>query len=889
MKRKLMFLIGLSSLCLTSCINALPSVSTPAESTPQETVNPGETSTSDVISDSTSSEISASDVVTESPLEVYVLEMCGIYGDSLYLQQGNFDILIDAGWDTDGAYVRDFVDSHLEDGVLDLLVVTHAHGDHVGGMTTALTNVETITNIIDYGTFATAPSGSENGLAGYEALKKTYINAGTTYTSAYAAVNEPGKKVLQFSEDFSVEVLNTNCYHENGIATSKSANESSVSLLFKYKDFTFLSQGDGTTGTEEQLMAHETLSEVTMYKSSHHGSNGSNSRKFLDTINPKQVVFSASRALSYSDRTNKEVNKTGTSGHPSADAVQRIYATGNIAENRNVYWNMYAGTMKFTTYGADEAVPLEGFGPERLGYYELVNGEYVKVTGEENAKFHETKVFKARGYEPYLNQTPSNPGEDNPGEDNPGEDNPTNDYADMAYTSYTDFIDAADGTMLKVKGVVSGANSNTGFIHDGENGYYIYDKTVVPTLEIGKTYTLVGSKKNYNGIQELTSVVYSAVEETNCEITTKNISSLNFATPADMKYYHTSVGLLENATVKSIPDLSNYTKTSYSLTTTLDGKDIKVSVDKNYIGEEAYNASLEALAGVIVGQTISFEAVVIVKSSSVELMIVDPSKISASAVSNETLLANSISKVSVSATIPNDVTSIVLPTQSDDGKVSFTWASSNPAVISTSGVVTAADSDQTVTLTLTATLGTDTLTKEFTSCVLGGGSSATLAYTETFTHANSTASGSYGGSGIKGGYAKADATFTAGYSWTLDNALHGSLANDKPYTGSDESWCIRMKPVAEVITNFTFTNLSYVDFYYAGYGSSTGSTIKVYYSIDGGNTWVDTNSSFETTSEPTLGRVYINQTEACMIKFVMTDDDTGAKANIDHVSFYTAE
>ena len=198
MKRKLMFLIGLSSLCLTSCINALPSVSTPAESTPQETVT-SETSTSEVVSDSTSTEISSSDVVEESPLEVYVLEMCGIYGDSLYLQQGNVDILIDAGWDTDGAYVRDFVDSHLEDGVLDLLVVTHAHGDHVGGMTTALTNVETITNIIDYGTFATAPSGSENGLAGYEALKKTYINAGTTYTSAYAAVNEPGKKVLQFN------------------------------------------------------------------------------------------------------------------------------------------------------------------------------------------------------------------------------------------------------------------------------------------------------------------------------------------------------------------------------------------------------------------------------------------------------------------------------------------------------------------------------------------------------------------------------------------------------------------------------------------------------------------------------------------------------------------
>ena len=125
--------------------------------------------------DTGSTSDSANENVDDSPLEIYVLEMCGIYGDSIYIQQGDVDILIDAGWDTDGEYVRDFVDEYLEDDVLDLLVATHPHGDHVGGMATALTNVENITNIIDYGTFASTPSGSENGLAAYETLKKQYI------------------------------------------------------------------------------------------------------------------------------------------------------------------------------------------------------------------------------------------------------------------------------------------------------------------------------------------------------------------------------------------------------------------------------------------------------------------------------------------------------------------------------------------------------------------------------------------------------------------------------------------------------------------------------------------------------------------------------------------
>ena len=77
----------------------------------------------------------------------------------------------------------------------------------------------------------------------------------------------------------------------------------------------------------------ENLPEVTMYKASHHASNGSNSRPFLDKINPKEVIISASRALSYNNRTNKEVNKEATSGHPADEAIGRIYNTKNIKEN----------------------------------------------------------------------------------------------------------------------------------------------------------------------------------------------------------------------------------------------------------------------------------------------------------------------------------------------------------------------------------------------------------------------------------------------------------------------------------------------------------------------------------------------------------------------------
>lgn len=908
MKKKLFCLLALTALSIVGCGQTpaenptiMPTVDPTSEK--PSTVEPTTEvpTTEDLTTEEPTSEVPTTEepqptdpVVEQNPLEIYILEMCGIYGDSIYLKQGDVDILIDAGWDTDGEYVRDFVDSYCTDGTLDLLVATHPHGDHVGGMSLALSNVENVANIIDYGTFATAPSGGENGLGAYEKLKKEYIEDGAKYTAAYNAVNG-GQKVLSFNEDFSVEVMNTGNYYTDGVASTADPNGHSVSLLFKYKDFTFLTQGDATTDEEEGLLKNEEMPEVTMYKASHHGSHGSNSQAFLNKINPKEVVISASRALSYQNRTNKEVNKLATSGHPADEAIGRIYNTPNIKENKNVYWNMYAGTMKFTTEGANEAVALEGFGPERLGYYEQINGEYVKVTGEENLRFHETKVFKARGYDKYLNQ-PDTPIDPNPNP-NPDPDPvpPSGEYADMEYSLHSEYLAAADGTTLKVKGVVTSSNGkNTAFMQDGTEGYYIYDKTLVPNLVVGKTYTLVGSKKNYNGIHEICDVVYNVEENNACSVEAIDVTSLDFTSTTVMQPYHASIVSFKDLAIVDIPDLASYTRTSYTISTKLDEKSIKVNVDKSYLGEEVYNKTLTDFASLLIGQTISFEAIISVKQSSTELTLVNPEKLTAGTVSNEAVLDNAINSVVIDGTIKNGVNSIELPTSVEGSDVTLSWASSDESVISTTGAVVAKDADTIVTLTLTVSLNGESKTAEYTVCVIGKGTNAVLAYTEDFTHANSDASGSYGGSGIKGGYADGVATFHEGYTWTFNSALHGSLANDKPYvTDPDETWCARIKPTsvnenAGIYTNFSFENLEYVDFYYAAYGQNVGSILTVYYSIDGGTTWVATEQTFVTGLEATYARVYINQTEACMIKFAFENDKTGATSNIDYVQFYVS-
>ena len=139
--------------------------------------------------------------------------------------------------------------------------------------------------------------------------------------------------------------------------------------------------------------------------------------KNLDALNPKAVAISAARANQYQAKPgvpnkNNTYNLNAASGHPAAEAIGRIYKAPNISKNLNVYWNAVNGTMKFTSYGKNDFI-FEGSTPLK-GYYDLslTDGKAVwndalndfenKVTGEENFKLHETKVFLFRNYVKYL-------------------------------------------------------------------------------------------------------------------------------------------------------------------------------------------------------------------------------------------------------------------------------------------------------------------------------------------------------------------------------------------------------------------------------------------------------------------------------------------------------
>ena len=345
----------------------------------------------------------------DEPLEIRFIEMQQVYGDSIFIKKGNVEILIDSGYEYDGNTVKQIVEQYCPDNRLDMLMLSHSDGDHIDGLSNALSVVDDISLMIDYG-----------GQGSSETVKKTrkkVVEEGGTYHSAYDCVNgiDGASDVYYLTEELYFEVLNTGNYVTKD--ASSAGNGKSVVVIFHYQDFTFFTGGDLTTASEYDLMENEELPEVTLFKAHHHGSNGSNSQELLDTLNPKAIAISACINGRYgvkpsAPNPNNTSHLAGTGGHPYEGAIERIYKAPNISQNLNVYWNGVNGTMKFTTYGTNDFT-FEG-SPTLKGYYDLslTNGVPVwneekkdfenRVTGEENKKLHETKAFVVRGYTPYL-------------------------------------------------------------------------------------------------------------------------------------------------------------------------------------------------------------------------------------------------------------------------------------------------------------------------------------------------------------------------------------------------------------------------------------------------------------------------------------------------------
>ena len=285
-------------------------------------------------------------------MDINFLELGNKYtGDSTFIKAGDVDILIDAGSRQNSAStIANFIDSYCTDGVLDYVIATHAHQDHIAGFVGSNSDQGIfkrykIDTLIDF-SLTNATSAIYNN---YVSLRDEKVASGdiTHHYTANDCIqgNNGAKRIYQLGEGMTMEILDQKFYKE----TTSDENDYSVCALFTQANNHYLFTGDLEKDGEKSLVALNTLPEVELFKGGHHGSYTANTDALLNVIKPKTICICCCAGTS--EYTNDE---TSTHNFPAQEAVDRmgkwtdkIYVTTLMKDYKNGVYESMNGNINF--------------------------------------------------------------------------------------------------------------------------------------------------------------------------------------------------------------------------------------------------------------------------------------------------------------------------------------------------------------------------------------------------------------------------------------------------------------------------------------------------------------------------------------------------------------
>lgn len=245
----------------------------------------------------------------ETNLEIHMIDVG--QGDSILVKHKDFEMLIDAGTNSSGKDVVKYLQK-LDVREIDILVGTHPHEDHIGGLddvikTFPIKDIYMPNKTADTKTFEDVISAIES--------KDLQIT-----------LPEAGKEIYN-NEGLKIKILAP-------LKDYKDTNAVSIVLRVDYGEDSFFFGGDIESDVERDLVLEYSADEldIDFYKASHHGSDTSSSRALMNILTPDIVGVSVGAENKY--------------GHPNHDAIMRFEE-----QSASIYMTKDFGNLIFISNG----------------------------------------------------------------------------------------------------------------------------------------------------------------------------------------------------------------------------------------------------------------------------------------------------------------------------------------------------------------------------------------------------------------------------------------------------------------------------------------------------------------------------------------------------------
>ena len=248
--------------------------------------------------------------IVDGIIEVHTIDVG--QADSILVMQGEQVMLIDCGTRAKGSTVVNYL-KDLGITKIDVLIGTHSHDDHMGGMAEVIRNFEV-------GTLY-APDNSNEGITTY-----WYIDFLDAVTEKNVNWLYPEVGSTFEIGDANVQILAPNSKEYNNL------NNYSIVLMVTYGETDVILMGDAESLSEEEILNNGLYIEADVIKLGHHGSSTSSSAKFLKAVKPKYAIISCGKGNTYH--------------HPIKSVMDRLKGLGIT-----VYRTDESGTIIMTSDG----------------------------------------------------------------------------------------------------------------------------------------------------------------------------------------------------------------------------------------------------------------------------------------------------------------------------------------------------------------------------------------------------------------------------------------------------------------------------------------------------------------------------------------------------------